>query len=497
MDFEKARRHEIVEYIYKKYEGRATQIAAYGYYRVSNLCNDLAKVLEIPEDEIKEAKEILNKMFPEIAHGAIADYDEIMENPHMQDMESNYKFVTHFSKMCGLIRYMGKHAAGVAITSGKLTDQIALIKSSGKDSGLQSCYDLNDLEYLKVLKIDVLGLATIDINKFVESETGETFSDKMYKDQVVLDQFAQGNTTAIFQFDKRGAKSLLCQIEADNIQDIIAANAINRPAPLQMGIPDQFSNAKHGVTETTLASRFLPDTYGCFVYQEDIITIGRKLSKMPWKDIDAVMKGLKRVTGGKEELKKKLSEIKRRFIRGAKERNPKITRAELDELFDAMTGGYLFNKGHAAGYAILAAQQMYYKQYYPLEFWCGTLRVEEDEHKRKAYEAEAIRDGVVIIPAHINGTANYEIVDFAGGQAISRGLQQIKGVGPKAAKDIEEHGPYFDKEMFLDEVTRRIVNKRVIEKLEEAGAFIFDEKVLIKVLLNENKRLYNSTLKAG
>lgn len=494
LDFERDRRQEVIEYVYRRFEGRAALAATYGYYKVNNLTNDLCKVLEIPKEENEQIKQVLNQLYPELIHGTDVSYVDIMKNAFMKKIEMKYGFVKHFAKMCGQIRYIGKHAGGVAITYGEFTDYFAVIKAAGK---LQCCYDLTNLGYLKVLKMDILGVNTLNVIADLESMTGHEFSEDMYKDADVMEHFKNGDTTAIFQFDKPQAKGILVQIEADNIQDVIAASSINRPAPLSMGIPKKFAEAKlEGHDETALASSYIPATYGCFIYQEDIIKIGRGLSDMPWKDIDMIMKGLKNVTGSTVTVRKSFESIKQNFISSALRKHPELKKRkpEVVELFELMTGGYLFNKGHAAGYALVAAQQMWYKHYFPLEFWCATLRHEDDEFKRKAYEVQAAHDGCIFLPAHINGTSNYEIVEFGGGLCIQRGLKHVKNIGPKAADDIEAHKPYLDKPDFEDRTTKRVVNARVVRVLEEIGAFEFNAKRKVNAVKRLNRQLITSNM---
>ena len=494
MDFCSERRYEVIDYIYERYKGRATQIAVYGYYKVNNLTNDLAKVLEIPKEDADQAKKILLAMYPELVHGTDVVYEDIMSDKFMQELEDEYEFVKHFSRLCGQVRYLGKHAGGVAITTGKITDQFAVIKSGG---AYQSCFDLSNLDYLKVLKMDILGLSTVTITKELEELTGVKYSDDMYKDQAVIEDFRNANTTGVFQFDKQGAKAVLELIKPDDIQDVIAATAMNRPAPLSMGMPQLYADAKEGnIVVHSLSSKYLPETHGCLVYQEDIIKLGKGLSDLEWSSIDKIMKGLKETTDMSKKVRAELKYIKVEFVEKAIEKHPRLKKKkkELEELFELMTGGYLFNKGHAAGYILLSVQQQWYKHYYPIEFWATTLKYEGDDRRRKAYEVAAAKDGVVIIPAHINGPADYEVVEWGGGRCIQRGLKLIKGIGPKASAEIEEKGPFIDKPDYDERTTKRICNKRVDRVLEEIGAFEFNTKKWRKAIIRENVALRNSTL---
>lgn len=206
------------------------------------------------------------------------------------------------------------------------------------------------------------------------------------------------------------------------------------------------------------------------------------------------MKGLKMASKSSDKLEEEVKEIRDKFITETIKRHPEIEEEELEELFNEMSGGYLFNKGHGVGYTILSCQEMYYKIYYPLEFWAAKIKQEKDELKRRAYEAEAVKAGLVILPAHINGPAECEIVEFGGGKCIQRGINSIKGVGDKAGAEIDSHGPYIDKADLQEQCEKRKVNAKVMKALDAAGALIFDNKELIKFITRENKSLKGTNI---
>ena len=155
---------------------------------------------------------------------------------------------------------------------------------------------------------------------------------------------------------------------------------------------------------------------------------------------------------------------------------------------------YSFNKGHSVGYCLISFEQMWYKVHHPVEYWATTLRYEYDDLKRKAYEVCAAQEGIVIIPAHINGPAKYEAVEWGGGKCIQRGYSSLKGIGAKAALAIEAQGPFLDRPDFEDRVPKRVCNKRVKDALENAGAFEFNAKIWKKKIVSENIYLAQSSL---
>lgn len=492
MDFDSDRRNEVVDYIYERYSGRATQIATYGVYKVDNLINDLKKVMPLEDDDAKRCKETIKKLYPMVVTAFSVDIDKnvLLQNKFLNSMEAKNNFVTIFMNFYQQIRFMGKHAGGVAITCGEISDQFALTRIGGN---YRSCFDLNDLHYLNVLKMDILGLRTVSIIKQLEELTGVKYNEKMLTDKAVIKAFADCDTDAIFQYEKTGAKAILKIIKPTCFEDIVAASALNRPGPLSCGMPEAFANAKLNAKnfEGSIASKLLPKTYGCFVYQEDILTICTKIGKFNWDDAEMLMKGAGSSEDAPDEYKAKVDALRKKFVKQAYENDSSFTKKEYAELYDSMLGGYLFNKGHAVGYCLLSFQLMWYKVHYPFEFWLVTLRNEFDEQKIAVYETDASKAGIVIIPPHVNGSVKYGEVNIFGGRCISRGLLNIKGVGQKAAEAIAKNGPYIDKPDFEEKNEKRVCNARVVKALQDAGALEFNENVRKKQIIIENRKIYH------
>ena len=495
MDFESDRRQQVIDYIYDRYKGRAVQITTYGLYKSDNLINDLFRVREdLPREYIDVMKKEIKIVYPNIgAMGGIdIELETLLYNKKLKQINDETGVVDLFYKFYRQIRFMGRHAGGVAITCGKISDQFALIKVR---DNYQSCFDLNHLHVLKVLKMDILGLRTVSIVKELERVTGVKYDEKMLTDKATLEAFKNADTNGIFQYEKAGAKAILELIKPTTFADVAVVSALNRPGPLSCGMPEQFANAKNNEGSSGyIAAKYLPETYGCFVYQEDILRICSQVGKLNWEESEMLMKGLD--LNCDENIKKREEilgpgGLKEKFVKNARKANKQYSSKEYGDLFESMLNGYLFNKGHAVGYCLLSFQQMWYKVHYPFEFWLITLQNESDEQKLAVYETEASKAGIVILPPHVNGTANYGAVEMFGGKCISRGLTTIKGVGEKAAEAIAKNGPYLDKPDFEDKNEKRTCNARVVKALIDAGALEFNENVRKKQVIIENRKIYH------
>lgn len=495
MDFESERRQEVIDYIHNRYKGRTAQITTYGLYKADNLINDLFRVREdLPKEYMDIMKKEIRIVYPSItAMGGIdIELEPLLNNKKLRQIDDETGAVTLFYKFYRQIRFMGRHAGGVAITCGKLTDQFALIRVR---SNYQSCFDLNDLHVLKVLKMDILGLRTVSIIKQLEKLTGVKYDEKMLTDKKVIKAFRECDTNGVFQYEKAGAKGILELIKPTNFADVVAVSALNRPGPLGCGMPEQFANAKNNSENADyIAAKYLPETYGCFVYQEDILRICTQLGGLDWEEAEMLMKGLDLHSNDNIQKRQIIfgpGGIREKFLKHARKVNKEYSKKEYSDLFESMLNGYLFNKGHAVGYCLLSFQQMWYKVHYPFEFWLITLQNESDEQKLAVYETEASKAGIVILPPHVNGTANYGAVEMFGGKCILRGLTTIKGVGEKAAEAIAKNGPYLDKPDFEDKNEKRTCNARVIKALIDAGALEFNENVRKKQVIIENRKIYH------
>lgn len=485
LDFDSSRRGEIISYILQKYQGKSAPITTFGYYKVKNLINDLAKVYKMEDADRDTLKKVLVEYDKQDA--TEVDYDELIMNRQLRRIDSDYPdIVKHFSRLFGQPKYIGRHAAGVAICNDDIDKYAALQNIRGE---LQTGFDLGSLEKLKILKMDILGLETVSKIRDIERLVNVSFSYDKLDDPKVYKRFAGGDTLGIFHFEKSGAIEILEKVQPINIQELTACIALNRPAPIKLGIVDEFVSGKNGYTDReSIWYKYTKDTYGTIVYQEHVMAICRYVAKMEWKDVDYILKLLKKP--GQIE---KHPDVKETFVQGAVAHSG-MQRADAGELFDKMTL-YLFNKAHGIAYSITAYWLMWLKTYYPLEFWYATLKHAKDDYNREVYKSEAVKGGVLIWLPHVNGTATYTIKEVDGEKVIQEGMSSIRHVGTASAQIIEELGSYEDETDFLYKVPKRSANSRVVEALKEAGALEFNEAKYLDRVTRYNSALYAKRLK--
>lgn len=483
LDFETSRRGEVIEHLISKYKGKATQISSYGLYKPDNLLNDLFKICGV--DDPADQKAIKVYVWNNVDKESL-DFDYGTVQYQNQCKKYNAKFqniLKHFNKMYKKIRYFGTHAAGVAIVGTDITDYCACEKHGQK---LSSAFDLNNLEKICVLKFDMLGLRTLSVVKELEELTGEKYEDSWLEDEEIFDNFRNGKTDAIFQFERKAAANILNEIHCDCMEDLIAANALNRPGPLSLDMPNQYAQNKAN-SESVEKDKFYEltkETYGTVVYQEQVTTICRRIGRLCWADADKIMKFIKNKQSNEREVKERNKEIqrmKKEFLQGAADNG--ISENEASDIFDKILT-YSFNKGHATGYAMISLMEMYYKIHYPEYFWYVNLKYAPSDADEWKYKCFAISQGSLMLTPHVNGTAQYSLKKIDGEQCIMEGLRSIKGVGEKAAAAIEaerkKNGKYTSVENLKSRIEKRILNARVLRVLEESGALEFDKKKYFK-----------------
>ena len=500
LDFENGRQAEVMEYIINKYQGRASKIVTFGYYKSANLINDLAKVYEIPSHEVARIKSIIQAKVPEMAHFEFEqiDYDDIMRDTQVRQIDKEYKhFVKHFCKLCGQVKYYGQHPAGVLVTNGDIGQYVPLQKIKGQ---LICSFDKYDVEGVDMVKFDVLALKTMNVLHEIERSTGDRYDRRkefgfendsagrpLVQSKVGAEmyrRFSEGDSLGIFQLNKPAAMGILRDIKADNIQDLIAAISLNRPGTLKLKTHEQYAQNKAEVDDTTVWFPYTKDAYGSIIYQEHVMRICKGLADMPMDRVDKLMK----FKFSEEER----GHLKEDFMEGAKVHSG-LSKNITGPLFDAMAL-YMFNKGHGAGYALISEWMMYHKVKHPTEFWHATLKWEYDERKQAECMSEAVADGIVIFLPHVNYTADYSIRKVDGEKVIQMGYNAIKNVGEKAALAIEEerrkNGPFKDYDDFYDRCKSRAVTSRVIDALKNDGALEFNKKTFVKRTIAFNSTLY-------
>lgn len=490
LDFETDRRQEVIDYIVTKYSGKAAQICSYGLYKIDNALNDLFKVCGV--DAKSDQQEIKSFVHSKVGEDEVFDYDAIVDDRFVRDTNSKFdNILLHFSRLYKKVRYIGTHAAGVALVGSDITDFVAIERRGGKFS---CAYDLDDLDKLHILKFDILGLITMSEIRELEEYTHKKYNPEWLSDSEVYEHFRAGDTDGIFQFESGTVKNMLNQIDCDCFEDLCAANAMNRPAPLQLKMPDTYADNKQNIdhAKKSLYYRQTKKTYGTVIYQEQIMRICREIGKLSWDDADKMMKMIKGVDSRAAFLRGENPDCERMrkdFIKGAVENG--FDKKVAADTFNSMLV-YSFNKGHCTGYSIIALIEMWYKIYYPEYFWLVKLKYCNKLDLPK-YKGLAVRSGCVILLPHVNGSAEYSVSNKFGSQCLQEGLCNIDFVGLKAAQAIEEerlkHGDYESFPDFRSRLPRRIVTARVLNALENAGALEFNER---RYLIRTEK--YNSSI---
>jgi len=503
LDFQTSRRNEVIEYVINKYKGKTARICSYGLYKVDNLINDLAKVCNLPTDkevdevvkqrnktEIKKIKSLCNRYIDDEGHldeiSLLSDPETIMYNKEYDGI------ITHFSKLYLKVKYIGTHAAGVAVTGGDILDYTAL--KIDKDGNLYSNYDLNDMENIHVVKFDMLGLNTMEEIGELREETGAVVNyDEAVNDPEIIKAFHEGSTEAIFQFDKRTPQDILREINCDCFDDIIATNAMNRPGPLMLHMPESYASNKRNIenAQNTLYYDYTKESYGTIIYQEQIQQICVYLGNMSWGDADRVMKMISNGASGKDKREETEKEMRDKFLSGAKENG--LTKKQAEDIFNAMLV-YSFNKGHACGYSLISVEEMFYKVHYPIQFWFGKIKYAPNDDMFDKYCSYAVRDGCVVFLPHINySSEKTRIRKVEGELCLQQGLADIKGVGGKAATEIflerKQHGIFTSFDNFYDRCKSRVVNEKVIRLIRENGNAEFNKAQYIKRVTKYNSAL--------
>lgn len=498
LDFETARRPEVIEYLLERYPNHSAQICSYGLYRVDNLINDLSKTCGLDEhkDEKQQIKKFINA---HIVDGQI-DMNGIVNSAEARMWNRQYDdIITHFSKLYNKIRFIGTHAAGVAITGGNILDytSIRVDKKTGK---YFTSYDLNDMETIQVIKFDILGLTTMSSLGELRDLTGhDGFDESWTEDPKIMQAFGEGNCDGIFQFEQKSVQDMLRLIQCDCFEDVIAASAMNRPGPLTLKMPEIYAankTDKDHIDKSLPYSKYLEKTYGCVIYQEQIQAIAVNIGGLEWPEADKIMKMSR---GGTEKAMRNFEENYDKFVakfeEGAKRFG--MTKEQSYEIFDKFFN-YAFNKGHSTGYSLISVEEMYYKIYYPNEFWYVKIKYTGDDSKRAKFKQNAVKDGAVIFLPHVNYSAQDSLRKVEGSMVIQEGLGSIKGVGEKAAKEIEDerkaNGIFLNYDDFVDRCKGRVVHKGVIDKLKEAGALEFSKKIYVKRVTKYNSALYSRAI---
>ncbi|MCA9304556.1 MAG: DNA polymerase III subunit alpha [Phycisphaerales bacterium] len=517
-------RGEVINYVREKY-GHVAQIITFGTLKARAGIRDVARVLEIPLPEADK----LAKLVPEELGITL---DKALEQE--PDLRAQYdkdpivkRLIDTARTFEGQARHSSVHAAGVIVATRPLHEVVPLYKASGAgENEIITQWDGPTCEMMGLLKMDFLGLRTLSvierakklIRDSLDEETiweavGKTKKKGVdhpldlerlkFRDPNVFAMFQRGDTTGVFQFESGGMRKLLGAMKPDRLEDLIAANALFRPGPMDL-IPD-YNRRKHGEERVPevhpIVDKFTAETYGVMVYQEQVMQIVHELGGIPLRSAYSLIKAI-------SKKKEKIIEGERpKFLDGAEKQG--LPRDKANELFELILkfAGYGFNKSHSTGYAIVAYQTAYLKTYFPAHYMAAFLSFESqaqkvsdwipylEDCKRTRFidpkTGEQTRYGIEVLAPDVNKSMpdfavvyNDEEEAGATNGQIMFGLKAIKGAGAKAIETIvterdkglasgdnPKRVPYSSIFDFCERVPSSSVNKATIEALVKAGAF--------------------------
>lgn len=479
VDFCYERRQEVIDYVVRKYgKDRVVQIVTFGTLAARGVIRDVGRVMDLPYAFVDS----ISKMIPKELNITI---DKALEmNPELRktyETDEQVKKVIDMSRRLeGLPRHSSMHAAGVVISQKPADEYVPLARA--QDGSIVTQFTMTTLEELGLLKMDFLGLRTLTVIqnavKMVRQKVPGLDIDAIdYDDKAVLDYIGTGKTDGIFQIESPGMKGFMKELKPHSLEDIIAGIALYRPGPMDF-IP-QYIKGKNGAGSITYdcpqLEPILSPTYGCIVYQEQVMQIVRDLAGYTMGRSDLLRRAMSKKKG--EVMRKE----RQTFVFGDEETHvPGCVKNGIDEqtankIYDEMIdfAKYAFNKSHAAAYAVVAYQTAFLKYYYPVEFMAALMTsVIENPSKVAEYVYACRHMDMQILPPDINrGYADFSV---DAGQ-IRYGLAAIKSIGKQVIGEIvadrEEYGTFKNLEDFITRMSMKdTLNKKVIENLIKAGA---------------------------
>ena len=479
VDFCFERRQEVIDYVVEKYgKDRVVQIVTFGTMAARGVIRDVGRVLDLPYAQV----DTVAKMIPSELNITIES--ALRKNPELKKTYDTdpviHELIDMSKRLEGLPRHTSTHAAGVVI-SPKAVDEFVPL-SRGVDDCVTTQFTMTTLEELGLLKMDFLGLRTLTviqnavnlINRHREEPLN--MHDIDYDDAKVYEMIASGKTEGVFQLESAGMKSFMKELKPSSLEDIIAGISLYRPGPMDF-IPKYIKgkqNQSSIVYDCPELEEILAPTYGCIVYQEQVMQIVMKLAGYDLGRSDLVRRAMSKK---KADVMAKEREY---FVYGNKDLNvPGCIARGIDErvankIFDDMTdfAKYAFNKSHAAAYTIVSYQTAWLKYYYPVEFMAALMTSVIDFPTKVAeYIMECRKMDIKILPPDINeGERDFSV---SGGD-IRYALSAIKSVGRSVIDNIvserQEHGPFVSLKDFIERLSGKEVNKRTVESFIKSGA---------------------------
>ena len=501
VDFCYERRQEVIDYVVEKYgKDQVAQIVTFGTLAARGVIRDVGRVMDLPYSLCDQ----VSKMVP--AELNITLDLALKKNPELKALydtdEQVHKLIDMSKKLEGLPRHTSMHAAGVVIARTAIDEYVPL--SRGADGTITTQLTMTTLEELGLLKMDFLGLRTLTVIQdavgMIEKDQGVRLDMETidYDDKAVMDSLGTGKNEGVFQLESGGFKTFMKELKPTHLEDIIAGISLYRPGPMDF-IPKYLKGKSDPASITYSCPQLEPilkPTYGCIVYQEQVMQIVRDLAGYTLGRSDLVRRAMSKKKADVMEKER------RNFVYGNPEEGVKgciangIDEKVANQIYDDMIdfAKYAFNKSHAAAYAVVAYQTAYLKYYYPKEFMAALLTSVMDNVTKVSEYILACRNmGIAILPPDINeGYGGFSV----SGNGIRYGLSAIKSVGRSVVETIlaerEAGGPFATLEDFISRMSNREVNKRTLENFIKSGSLdslpgTRKQKLYVSSELLENK----------
>ena len=480
VDFCFERRQEVIDYVVRKYgKDRVAQIVTFGTLAARGVLRDVGRVMDMPYAFVDS----IAKMVPQELN--ITLDRALKTNPEFKTLydtnEQVRELVDMSMRLEGLPRHTSMHAAGVVISQKAVDEYVPL--SRAQDGSLTTQFTMTTLEELGLLKMDFLGLRTLTViqNAVRMAEQGHGCKIDVdhidYNDKAVLDSLGTGKTDGVFQLESTGMKNFMKELKPQSLEDIIAGISLYRPGPMDF-IPQYIRGKNHPETITydcPQLESILEPTYGCIVYQEQVMQIVQKLAGYTLGRADLVRRAMskKKAAVMQQERQNFVYGNEAEGVPGCISRG--IPENVANKIYDDMIdfAKYAFNKSHAAAYAVVAYQTAWLKYYYPVEFMAALMTsVIDNSTKVSEYILTCRQMNIGILAPDVNES---ESAFSVSGGAIRYGLNAIKSIGRPVIESIiaerKAGGPYVDLSDFIHRLPGKDVNKRVVENLIKSGAF--------------------------
>lgn len=479
IDFEDSRRQEVIDYVIEKYgKDHVSQIITFGTMAAKAALRDVARVVELPYSEA-------DKLAKAVPFGLGMTIDKALnQSPEfykMYEEDDELRQVIKAAKAVeGMPRHASTHAAGVVVSKKPVDHYVPLYL---QDESITTQFSMTLLEELGLLKMDFLGLRTLKVIKDTiahikrERHIDFSFADCTYDDPDTFSLISRGETQGVFQLESAGMIRFMRELQPTSLEDIIAGISLYRPGPMD-SIPKYIMNKNNPNLVTydhPLLEPILNVTYGCIVYQEQVMRIVRELGGFSYGRSDIVRRAMSK------KKKDVMEREKRNFVHGIVDDQGRIVvegcvrkgipEKIAEKIFSDMEdfAKYAFNKSHAAGYGIIAYQTAYLKAHFPVEFMAATMTsMIGNQSKVARYIQDCYRMKIDILPPNVNSSFGSFSVEH---NSIRFGLKNVKHVGRGIIKSMIAERPFTDFTDFCDKVDHKELNKKAVESLIKSGAF--------------------------